>query len=896
MPRGSDGRVSPQPPRVARRLLRAFLPADLRDPVSSDLDEEFAKHVAPRRSALAARLWYWRQALVSVPSAVRLRRPARASDRALIAWGTVRQWPREAARDFRIGLRVHRRRPAFAASAVLTLAVGMAAVTSVFTIVNAVLLRDLPYSDPDRLVSVGEMDGRREASSGNMSHPDFLDYKAGARSLAGLEGFTGGSRTLVGVGSPDRVPVTEVTVGFLALLGVRPALGRDFVAADAQAGAPLVAILTDRSWRSRFGADPAVVGRGITLSSQPATIIGVLPAEFEFPLRGLAEIWLPVRPSRAQQERRYYHWLDTIGRLRPDVSVDEARAELGVIAANFAATDPEHHPAARVRVIGLQESIVGPVRPLLSLLSGAAAFLFVVACANLAGLLVARGTARAREMQVRLSIGAAPSRLIRQLLVESAAVALPGALVGLLAGHFAVRTFLALVPRAQRASLPHVATLDLDPVVVISAFGLALASALAFSVVPAWQAARRGQALTHGDRSGIVRDMFASKAFVGLQVALAVVLLTGTALMGRSVRALLNESPGFETEHVLTLRVNLTPDRYPDAQRVRAFHAEMLARLAAAPGVAGAATINQLPLTGPGNSGTFVVEGRTDGREVPTFIRTVSPNYFDVMGIPELEGRPFEATDREGAPPVVLVNRTFADEFFGGHPIGERIAFPFFNGRPFWQIVGIVGDEQFDELGERPSPVVYFSHSQTTDNGFGVVVRSSGDPASVVEPVRAAVASLDASLPVFAIQTMPQIIDQSAAVFRRRAALALLSGFACAGLLLTAVGIYGLLSQRVAQRTREIGVRRALGASASRIRWSVLGSGLGPAGVGLALGLATALAAGRAIRSLLYGVGPADPAALAMVIAVVTSVAGAACLIPVARALRIEPTEALRGE
>jgi len=499
-------------------------------------------------------------------------------------------------------------------------------------------------------------------------------------------------------------------------------------------------------------------------------------------------------------------------------------------------------------------------------------------------------------MQVRLSIGAAPSRLVRQLLIESVVVALPGALIGLLAGHVAVRAILAIIPSAQRTSFPHLGALDLDPAVVITAFGLALAAAFAFGLVPAWQAARRGQALTHGDRSGIARDTVAPRAFVVLQVALAVVLLAGTALMGKSVRELLSVSPGFETDHVLTLRVNTTPDRYPDVERVRTFHADALARIAAAPGVVAAATINQVPLTGVGNSGTFVVEGRADGTEVPTLIRTVSANYFDVMGIPTLGGRLFDATDRAAAPRVVLVNRTLADAIFGGKPIDERIAFPFFDGRPFWQIVGIVGDEQFDELDERPSPVVYFPYAQTTDNGFSVVVRSAGDPASVVEPVRAAIRSLDASLPVFGVQTMPQIIDQSNSVFRRRVALMLLTGFAAAGLLLAAVGIYGLLSQAVAQRTREIGVRRALGATTSQIRWCVLSGGLRPVAAGTLLGLLASLILGQAMQGLLFGVGAADPAALGAVVVLMVIVSGAACLAPLQRALHVEPTEALRGD
>ena len=552
----ADGAQAVKPPGLARELLRRLVPPRSRDVLVGDLDEEFERHVVPVRSPTRAAWWYWTQVLKSTPGALRLRWQSRGAHRA-------HREPRPSAllaslaNDFRYGVRRAAAQRSLLATVTLTLALGVAAASSVFALTRLVLLRPLSYVDPDRLVHIEEIDTRRQTGSGNVSYPDFLDYRVQNQTMVELGAFSGGSRTLIGAGEVDRVPMAEVSDGFFRMLGVRPALGREFTAADLRAESPLTVILTDGAWQRRFGADPNVIGRTIGLSGQQASIVGVLPRDFEFPLRGLAEIYLPLRPTAAQLERRYLHWLSLIGRLRPDISMAQGAADLDVVARRFASVDPQYHPAARTSVVTLSERVVGSVRPILTVLLGAAAFVLLVACANIAGLLVARNAGRVHEVEVRSAMGATRGRLMRQLIAESLVMAVPGGLLGLVLGHYAVRLFVLSIPRAQRAALPHLTTIAVDPAAVLLSVGLVAASVMVFGMLPAWQAAR------HGDRSTLrargtmdSRRFRLQSGFVVAQLTLAVILLAGSALMGRSVYRLLTSSPGFPTEGLLTARVN----------------------------------------------------------------------------------------------------------------------------------------------------------------------------------------------------------------------------------------------------------------------------------------------------------------------------------------------------
>ncbi len=886
-------------PALPRRLLSWLLPRHLRSVVIGDLDEEFRLHIAPARSAFRARAWYWRQALGSIPAAARFRyRGARAHGPSF--GPRSKGFAAQFVSDVRHGGRLLRRQPGFAAAALTTMALGIAATTAVFTITHAVLLRALPYADPGQLVSVTEIDTRRDRSSGNVSWPDFVDYRAGNSSLRALAAHNGGTRTLSGIGPADRIAIAEVTEEFFSVLGVRPALGRDFEPADAMDGGPQVTILSDGAWRRRFGADAAIIGKTVSLSGQQTTVVGVLPREFEFPPRGMAEIWVPIQPSQSQREQRYRHWLEIVGRLRAGTTIDRAREDLDLIARRFATIDPDFHPAARVNVAPLTDQIVGAVRPTLLVLLAAAGFLLVAACASIGGLIVVRSTRRMQEMTIRTAIGASSGRLIRQLLAEGIAIAIPGTALGVLLGYGLVQLFSASIPASQRAALPHMSALTLDPSVLLVVAGLSVAAALGFSLVPAWQVSQPNAAALLRVRDTRLPGRSAGAVFVTVQLALALVLLTGAGLLGRSVHRLLNTSPGFETDGLLTMRMTLTGRRYASRAAAETFHGEVLAAIDALPGANGAATINQLPLTGSGNSGAFTIHGTTGSRDAgpasehSALIRSVSANYFDVMSIPVTAGRPLTGSDRENTPRVVLVNQRLADAVFGGRPIGRRISFPFFKDQPWWEIVGVVGNEQLDALDRAMVPVVYFAHSQAPDNDFTIVARTSGDPASLASSIRSTVATMDAGLPVFSVATMDGIISSSNAVYRRRTALMLVAGFAGAALILALVGLYAMVAQTVSHRTREIGIRVALGARREEILKAMMRLGLRPMVAGLALGIPASLAVGPYLGSLLYEIPPRDLTTIAVVVGVFAVVGLAACVIPAVKATRIDPVDALK--
>ncbi len=586
-----------------------------------------------------------------------------------------------------------------------------------------------------------------------------------------------------------------------------------------------------------------------------------------------------------------------IGRLRPGASLDQARADLNRIAAGFAAIDPTYHDATTVAVEPLAGFIVDNAREVLLVLLGAATMVLLIACANIAGLLLARAASRRREMDVRGALGATGGRLVRQLLAEGLVLASPGTVLGLAGGFALVRLFVASMPAAQRASLPHLESLALHPAVVVTVVGISVLAALLFGAAPAW---RLRATASRADLRGIVgfdrRRGRAQTALVVAQIALTLVLFVGAGLMGRTVARLTAVSPGFSTDGLLTMRTNLTGERYAGDDSVLAFHRDLLERLSALPGVTGVSTIDQAPLTGRGNSGTFVVESAPGIEERETQIRTVAANYFDVMGIPMQSGRPFAATDRIGSPLVLLVNETFARRFFDGRPVGERIAFPFFDGRPFWEIVGVVGDEQVAGIDGEMLPVAYFAYAQSAGNGFSLMMRTVSAPESAIAETRRVLSDMEPNAPLFAAQSMTTILRTSSAVYRRQTVLALVGTFAAAGLVLTMVGLYGLVSQAVSARTREIGVRLTLGARPDQVVSSVARGGLTPALVGLVVGLGLSALATRSLQGLLFGVESTDPLTLGVVVATLGLVAGVACFVPASRALRIDPVEALRRE
>ena len=895
-----------------------------------DLDEEYRRHAVPERGWLRAHAWYWRQAVTSLPWLVRRRGrrdPMRggegieavpaappaagsggATRRRLTAFTAAArpslvQSLAQAGRDLRYGVRSLRLQPGFTAAAVVTLALGIGANTAIFTIVEAVLLRPLPYREPGRLVHVFEID-LAQAERRNASYPEYLDWRRLNRTFEEIAGYDGGSRTLIRDDVAERVDVGQVTANFFRTLGVSPYLGRAFEDGEDGRDAARVVLLTYDAWQRRFGADPAILGEAIRLNGIPHTVVGVLPADFEFALRGSAELWLPLWVSAAQEERRYQHWLDLIGRLRPGVTIEQAEADLGALATAVAADVGAWHAGVTELVVPLRDEMVASVRPALLVLLAAVGVVLLVTCANVAGLLLARSARRRRELGIRAALGAGRRRLLQQLLTESLLLAIAGGAAGLVLGSWGLTALVAAMPERQRLALPHVRHLSLDATMIAVALALTVLTAVLVGLAPAWRAAGGDVqgVLRQGGRAATGRLGAARPALVGAEVMLAVVLVAGAGMLAKSLVRLLQVSPGFDPNGVLTLTINL-PGSYDGADGLDArlaFHRDLLARIQALPGVVGAGTINQLPFTGRGNTGTFTVEGEPLVGADPNpevSIRTVSAGYFPALGVPLLAGRGVGAGDDRDAPRVVVVNETLANRYFPERgPLGRRIVFSFFAGQPAWEIVGVVGDERFAAPDELVTPVVYFPYRQTPDGAFSLVLRSAAEPLALVEAVRAEVAALDPEVPIYEVATMNGIAAGTTAIFLRRYVLLLVGGFATVAVLLAAVGLYGVMSQSVAQRTREIGVRVALGANRGDVARMVVRQGMAPAIGGLIAGIAVALAATRYLGSLLYEVQPHDPAVLSGVVIVLAAVALASCWLPARRATRIDPIEALRHE
>jgi predicted permease len=884
-------------PGLARWTLRLTLPPDAREWVVRDLEEMFAQHRGSRGRVSAA-AWLLRQVgAFSAQFAVERVRERIAARRARSGGARIMSsLVTHALQDLRYGIRLLRRQPAFAAGAILTIALGVGASAAVFAVVNAVLLRPLPFHDPDRLVSVRERSAE-SSRSGNASFPDYLDWKA-AGSFEEVAGHNGGTVTLTGLGSADRVPLVQVTDNFFQTLGVAPALGRAFARADVLGDTVRATIVTDGFWRRHLGADRGAVGRTLRLNGRDVTIVGVLPREFAFPPRGNADLYIPLIPSTAQRERRFFHWLDVIARVRPGVRVEQAREELAAVSDRIRREDARWHATSEAVIVPLRDDIVGGVRPALLVLLGAVGFVLLIGCANVANLLLARSAARRHEIGVRVALGAGPGRIRRQLLAEASLLALFGGAAGLLVARWAIPLLVAGVPERQVLALPHLATVGFDARIATLGMALSLFTVVLFSLVPAARLMRSDgrDALGESTRTMDAGHPRLGAALIVAEIAVALVLLAGAGLLARSFYRLALASPGFETEGVLTFRIALPADRYGTRDLVAHAHEQLLERFSALPGVTAAATINQLPLTGRGNTGAFTILGgeARPASNTSTGIRTVSTGYFAAQDLPILAGRAFDPTDRRGGPPVVVVNRTLADSFFPAGAVGRRIEFTAFLPGIAWEIIGVAGDEQLDQIDRAMMPIVYFAYSQDGGSQFSVLLRTAGDPGTLAAPVRQVVQALDPDLPVFAIRTMEEILGESSPMFLRRYLSFLVGAFACLAVSLAAVGVYGLLAYSVARRFREFGIRMALGASRGDVFRLVLGHGVGLAATGISVGLAAALVLTRFLRSVLYEVEPLDPLTFTLAPLVLFAVALAACWLPARRALTTKPSDLLR--
>jgi predicted permease len=806
-------------------------------------------------------------------------------------------------KDVRYAARVLLRQPGFTLVAVVTLALGIGANTAIFTVIDAALLRSLPYKDPARLVHLWETKRSRDFEQREASYPDFQDWRGQSGGVFdGVAGYAQRQFTLVDGGEAIRTRGATVTSNFFDLLGVKTEAGRTFLEGEDAPGAQRTVVLSHGLWLRRFGGERGMAGRQVTLDGESYTVVGVLPAGFQFAKLGDVDMWTPLAPTPEVAARRYMHWLRVIARLRPGISLDTAQAQMMTVAERIEADDAASHAGVGIRVVPLQEEIVGPIRPVLLLLLGAVGFVLLIACTNVANLLLARSSARRKEMAIRAALGASRWRVVRQLLTESVLLSLAGGATGLVLALWGVDALVAAIPAAQLTQMPYLRSLSLNTEVLLFACALSLATGVLFGLMPAVAASRSDlqEAMKEGGRNSGSRGSHRLRdVLVVAEVALALVLLVGAGLLLKSLAVMLRVDPGFDTQNLLTMRLALPPDRYNENAKAARYYEELLRRVSALPGVRGVTETSNLPLAGEGGTGTPQVVGRAtgEGEMGESHLRTVSANYFDVMGIPVLKGRAFVERDKADAPGVLLVNKTFAERIFPGEdPLGRRVTFKWSAAEPPFEIVGVVGDEKVTSLDARTTPVIYFHEQQSPDSSVALIVRAGADPAALAGTVRAELHTLDAEVPVFSVQTMEQVVAGSRATFMRRYPAYLTVVFACVALLLALVGIYGVISYAVTQRTHEIAIRVALGARGRDVLRLVLGHGLLLALAGVGLGTAGALALTRLISGLLFGVSAADPIVYGLVSLLLLAVALAACLAPARRATKVDPMAALRYE
>lgn len=798
--------------------------------------------------------------------------------------------------DIRYGFRTLLKKPGFAAITVLTLALGIGVNSAIFSVVNAVLLRPLPLAEADRLVYAEGLDFRDNTKGGSISPPDFLDYREQAHAFERFAAFQPLSFTLTGEGEPERVTSARVSAGFFETLGVQPvAGGRTFLADEEQSGRNGVVVISHGLWQSRFGGDPKLVGKILALNGQNATIIGIMPPDFQFPRD--AQLWTPIAFKTPQMSQRRTHFLTAVGRLKNGVTADQAQAEVNNIAHGLEKQYPESNTHFGLGLTLLPERLVGQLRLTLLVLLGAVGLVLLIACANVANLSLARGVSRHREIAIRSALGASRVRVVRQLLTESVLLSLVGGGLGLLLAVWSVDLLVAFSPE----NLPRIKEVTIDWRVVLFTLFVSLLTGIIFGLFPALSTSKSNltETLKEGSRGTMgAKGQRLRALLVVSEVALSLMLLVGAGLLMKSFLRLTHVDPGFTTTNVLTMQLSLARAKYPEPQQTAAFFQTLVSRIEALPGVESAGTVTELPLSGQENDTFFTIEGKPPvafgSLENDANIRIVSPNYFRAIGIPLLKGRAFTERDSANAPNAIIVSDSFARRFLPNEdPIGKRLTIDF--GKPWTgEIAGVVGNIHHSSLDQEPTGEMYVNHAQTPSPMTNIVVRAAGDPTKLTAAIRNEVQSLDKDLPIYNIKTMEQRISESAAQPRFRTLL--LGLFACIALLLASVGIYGVISYSVTQRTHEIGIRLALGAQASDVLRLVVRQGMGLALIGIVIGLVAAFAVTRVMASLLYGVTATDPVTFVGVSALLAGVALVACLVPARRATRVDPMIALRHE
>lgn len=889
------------PPAGVERLLQRLLgPDPANEFIVGDLREDYAA-VARDRGQGHANLWYAQQA-VRLGARVRLERargvgaPSHHTSRTLPRGDLMNT-------ELRQALRFLRRRPAFSGAIIVTVAIAIAATTLTFAVVNGVLLEPLPYAHPERLVSVWEHSIKSDNPRNRVASANFIAWREQLRAFDALSILFETSGTVTGAGEPERVGVVSASAAYYDIVGAEPIVGRFYTEADDVQGADPTVVLGEGYWRRRFGADPAVIGRTVTVNGISPRIVGVLPERYDFDVRaasatsiGTRDIWLPPRlgPGHRTAAGRNYQ---VLARLAPGATPESAQQEANVLAAKLIEEFPDRQTGWGINVVPLQEDFVGDVRGTLLIAFGAVCFFLLIACANVANLLLTRATERQQEIAVRSALGAGRGRLIRQLLTESMLLSTVGAVIGVLLATFGLRTLVASSP-----DIPRLDAIGIDARVLGFALLATIATALLFGLLPALH-------IGGGDVAGWLKERGTAGrrgaqrvrgALVIAQMALSLVLLIGAGLLVRSLVNRLNVGVGFDTEHLLTAEVQLPVDPYDSPERQALLFEQLVERVAAIPGVNDASATTSQPLKGLGTTASIWPADRPDpgpGESPNGDIRWVHRDYPKAIGIPIIAGRSFAESDRAGAPYVVLINQTAAREFWPDqNPIGKRVVMPVPSAeRMVAEVVGVVGDLRHEGPDKEANPTFYWEHRQFQPfNVMSLVVRTHGPPSEVVPSIRGALRDLDPNLPLYNVKTMDELFAK--AVARPRLMAVSLGAFALLALLLAAIGTYAVIAYATEQRTQEIGIRIALGANRAAVVRMVVGEGIALIAAALLVGTAGALALSRLLESLVFDVTTTDPTTFTAMAALLALSGVIACWLPALRASGIDPVSAIRRE
>jgi putative ABC transport system permease protein len=813
--------------------------------------------------------------------------------------------------NLRYAIRFLRKSPGFTFVVVLTLALGIGANTAIFSVVYSALLRPLPYQHPNELLFLGESrDQHPNIEMAQSSYPDFLDWKRTARSFASIAGYGSDGFIMEAGGEPKLTLATRVTPNFFATLGVKPALGRDFVDGEDQPDGPHVAILSDTVWRNEFGANRNALGSSIRLDGKQVTVVGVLPGSFQFAPVGSAPIWVPVHAPGDLGARRSLRWFSVFGRLKPGVSAQQARAEMVGIMAQLAQAYPKEDDSTVFVMSEFRQRISGKIRPLLLVLLGAVGFVLLISCANVANLLLTRSISRRKEFAVRAALGASRRNLIAQLLGESLLLSVFGAAAGFVGAELGVRAMVAAIPESQLQAMPYLRSAGVNVPVLAFLCGITVITGILFGLAPAlaFSQSSTNDVLKDETRGGTSSSHARFRnALVVVEIAVCLVLLVGGSLMLQSLHALVGQDRGFDPRNVLTFDINLPDTSYPNDKdnpnRNAAsdnFAREFMDRMRNSPGVISVASTTVVPVSGGGGTIRFLIEGRPKalGREDECHINEVSGAYFATMKIPLVQGRFFAPDDtKPNAPNVVMVSRAFVNAYFPNeNPIGKRIRYTFNAQQPFRQIIGVAGDVTLVDLDAPPPPIIYEPNERNGDTYLSYVVRTASDPAAFVGLAGTTLHRMDPQLPLIQPRTLEQVAEQAPSVFLRSYPSLLIGSFAGLALILAMIGLYGVISYSVQQRTREIGIRVAMGAQRPDVLSLVLREGIVTASLGVVVGVVSGLFLTRLLSSLLFGVKPGDWLTFTVASVCLLLVALAACAIPARRATLVDPIIALRYE